>query len=213
MPYPASSQILRYDPTADGSGFSVPAPYFVGEGEDVAAFRQLLIDGDVYAVTSPNLIRYFNGNATNFALEDPPDNEDLRPGHDYALLAATGTRGVGQLFVWDQLHGRVIVFDKNEGTVIEQFIASPGSSPLTDIRGMYLIDHGQDEPPTLVWARPEGIYQVVLEEPEDVEPTPSPTPSAEPSQTARPSLSTPSPEPTPTERPRRTPRPTPAPTP
>ena len=53
VPYPASSQILRYDPTADGSGFSVPVPYFVGEGEDVAAFRQLLIDGDVYAVTSP----------------------------------------------------------------------------------------------------------------------------------------------------------------
>jgi len=213
VPYPASSQILRYDPTADGSGFSVPAPYFLGEGEDVAAFRQLLIDGDVYAVTSPNVIRYFNGRATSFALDDPPDNEDLRPGHDYALMAATGTRGVGQLVVWDQLHGRVIVFDKNEGTVLEQFIAAPGSSPLTDVRGMYIIDNGQDEPPTLVWARPDGIYQVVLEEPDDVAPTPSPTPSAEPSQTPRPSLATPTPEPTPTERPRRTPRPTPAPTP
>jgi len=215
VPYPASSQILRYDPTADGSGFSVPAPYFEGEGEDVAAFRQLLIDGDVYAVTSPNLIRYFNGRGTGFALDDPPDNADLRPGHDYALMAATGTRGVGQLFVWDQLHGRVLVFDKNEGTNLGQFVATPGSPPMTDMRGMYLIDRGQDDPPTLVWARAEGIYQVVLDEPQDVEPSPSPTASDRPSPSAGPSPSgaTPTPEPSPTERPRRTPRPTSAPTP
>ena len=63
VPYPASSQILRYEPTADGSGFSAPAPYFVGESEDVAAFSQLLIDGDVYAVTAPDVLRYFNGRA------------------------------------------------------------------------------------------------------------------------------------------------------
>ena len=49
VPYPPSGQILRYDPTADGGGFSAPIPYFVSEGEDVASFHQLLVDGDVYA--------------------------------------------------------------------------------------------------------------------------------------------------------------------
>ena len=85
VPYPASSQILRYDPTADGSGFSAPAPYFVGEGEDVAAFRQLLDRRRrLRRDRAPTCMRYFNGRATGFALDDPPDNDDLRPGHDYA---------------------------------------------------------------------------------------------------------------------------------
>lgn len=215
VPYPADGQILRYDPTADGSGFSVPTPYFLGEGEDVASFRQLLIDGDVYAVTSPNLIRYFNGRATGFALDDPPDNADLRPGHDYGLMATTGTRGVGQLFVWDKLHGRVLVYDKNDGTYVEQFFAAPGTAPFADLAGMYLIDRGQQFSPILVWARPEGVYQVALDDEQEPEPTPTPSPS--PSQSARPSPTTqPSPTgptPTPTERPRRTPRPTPVPSP
>jgi hypothetical protein len=29
LPYPRTNQILRYDPTADGGGFSPPAPYFI----------------------------------------------------------------------------------------------------------------------------------------------------------------------------------------
>ena len=57
----AGGQILRYDPTADGSGFSAPNPYFVSEGEDVSAFHQLLVDGDVYAVTSDTVLQYFDG--------------------------------------------------------------------------------------------------------------------------------------------------------
>ncbi len=206
MPYPAESQLLRYEPTADGSGFSVPAPYFVGEDEDVSAFRQLYIDGDVYAVTGDNLLRYFSGAMTNFTLDEPPDNEDLRPGHDYALMAATGTRGVGLLVVWDQLHSRILVYDKSEGTHAEQFIAAPGTAPLADIRGMYLIDRGAARAPILVFARPEGIYQVDLAEEQEPQATPSPSPSPRPTQTVLPSPSGPSPEPT--ERPRRTPRPT-----
>ena len=127
VPYPASSQILRYDPTADGSGFSVPAPYFLGEGEDVAAFRQLLIDGDVYAVTSPNVIRYFNGRATSFALDDAA--RQRRPAPGPRLRADRGDRAraaSASCTSGTQLHGRVLVFDKNEGTYVEQFIAAPG---------------------------------------------------------------------------------------
>ena len=204
-----SSQILRYEPTADGSGFSVPAPYFVGDDEDVSAFRQLYIDGDVYAVTSANLLRYFSGARTNFTLDEPPDNEDLRPGHDYALMAATGTRGVGLLAVWDLLHARILVYDKSDGTYSEQFIAAPGAAPFDALRGMYLVDRGAARAPILVYARPEGIYQVDLAAQQEPTPTPSPSPSAPPSPSIRPTPTGPSPEPT--VRPRRTPRATPSP--
>ena len=209
VPYPAENQVLRYEPTADGSGFSVPAPYFVGEDEDVTAFRQLHVDGDLYAVTSANLLRYFSGTLTNFTLDEPPDNEDLRPGHDYALMAATGTRGVGLLAVWDQLHSRILVYDKTEGTHSEQFVAAPGAAPFADLRGMYLVDRGAARAPILVYARPEGIYQVDLAEQQEPNPTPSPSPSSHPSPSVRPTPTGPSPEPT--ERPRRTPRASPSP--
>ena len=155
VPYPPDDQILRYEPTADGSGFSAPNPYFVASGEDVAAFHQLLVDGDVYAVTSDTVLRYFDGRDTTFALDQPPDNGDLRPGHDYRLMTASGDRGVGQLFVWDKLHQRIVVFDKATATYVEQFVAAPGSTAFADIVGMYLVDSGNG-PPVLYWPQPPG---------------------------------------------------------
>jgi len=213
VPYPPSGQILRYDPTADGGGFSAPNPYFVSEGEDVTSFRQLLVDGDVYAVTADNVLRYFNGRRSGaFELTDPPDAADLRPGHDYRLMAATGTRGVGELFVWDAANARVLAFDKTDGTFVEQYVAAPGAAPLSDLTGMYVIDRGVETPPILVYSRADGLYQVILSAPA-VAPSPSlsPTPlESEPvaSPTAPSASETPAlPTPEPTQRPRRTPRP------
>jgi hypothetical protein len=218
VPFPPSGQILRYDPTADGSGFSAPNPYFVGEAEPVDTFESLLVDGDVYALTKDEVLRYFNGRRSGaFESAELPDDADLRPGHDYRFMAATGTRGVGTLYVWDAEHGRILAFDKIDGTLIGQFVGADGAVPLTNITGMYVVESGSELiPPTLIFARPEGLYQVVLGAPEEVVPSPSPGASVAPSSSAsaRPSgtpvvTQVPSASPTvePTLRPRRTPRP------
>lgn len=211
VPYPPTTQVLRYDPTADGSGFSAPNPYFVSQAEDVASFRQLLVDGDVYAVTRDKVVRYFNGRqSTAFDPPDPPDDGDVRPGHDYHLIAATGTRGVGNLFVWDATHERVLAFDKTDGTYVEQFVAAEGAPAMADLSGMYIVERGTDVPPILVFARPDGIYQVVLVAP-DVVATPPPAASFTPEPSSEPtppqSITPATPTPEPTLRPRRTPRP------
>ena len=216
VPYPQTSQVLRYDPTADGGGFSAPAPYLVDADEEVAAFRQLYIDGDVYALTADKLLGYFNGRQTGFAPDDPPDAEDLRVGHEYALLAATGTRGVGQLYLWDRTWSRLLVFDKADGAYVAQYLAADGAPGLDEVRGMYLVSSGEAQPPTLIWARPDGLYHVVLAEGGEVQPSASPTVVPEPTPRATPGASptaSPGHEPTaePTERPRRTPRITDAP--
>lgn len=206
VPHPTSSQILRYEPAADGSGFRAPTPYFVSEGEDVASFRQLHIDGDIYAVTSDALLRYFNGRRTTFELEPPPDDADLRPGFDLGLMAATGTRGVGRLIVWDAQHERMLVYSKADGSYMEQYVSAAGSPPFANVRGMFAVDRGEVEPPLLVWANGEGVYSTVLE--------PAPEPGTErtpgPGVSSPPPRATPTgPTPEPTERPRRTPRATP----
>jgi hypothetical protein len=219
VPYPTSSQILRYDPTADGGGFSAPAPYFISESVDVAAFRQLYVDGDVYAVTTDNLDRYFNGRQTTFSLDPPPDDQDLRPGHDYALLAATGVRGDGDLYVWDRLWSRVLVYDKAAGAYSTQFVAADGAPPLTDLTGMYIVDRGHAQPALLVYSTSTGLYQVELTAGGGPEPTPSVSPAASASPvpltspSVAPSQTPAEPTPSPTPRPRRTPRATASPTP
>jgi len=214
VPYPPTGQILRYDPTADGGGFSAPNPYFVSEGEDVASFRQLLVDGDVYAVTADQLLRYFNGRRTGFELAAPPDENDLRPGHDYRFIGATGTRGQGTIYVYDGTHARVLAFDKAEGAYLEQFVADTGAPPLSDVTGMYVIDSGSvSVPATLVYSRADGLYQMTLSAPEAIPsnppetigPEPTETPALSPTPAGSEPPATPTPEPT--QRPRRTPRP------
>ena len=71
------------------------------------------------------MLRYFNGRrVTSYALADPPDGEDVRPGHDYQQFAGTGVRNeAGRLYVWDATHKRVLVFNKDDGAYIEQFVA------------------------------------------------------------------------------------------
>lgn len=215
VPYPSAQQILRYEPTADGSGFSAPAPYFLGTTEDVAAFKQLMIDGDVYAVTEPALKRYFTGRDSGFSLDPAPDDQNMRPGHLYELVAATGSKGNGDLFLWDKQWSRILVYDKLNGTYAQQYIAANGAPPFSDLAGMYIVDRGVIQPPILVWARPDGLYQVPLVAPQT--PVGSPAPSG--LKTSVPTLpppasfiATPSPQVTPvpasvepTIRPRRTP--------
>ena len=221
VPYPKTSQILRYDPTADGSGFSAPAPYFISESVDVSSFRQLYVDGDVYAVTGDNLDQFFSGRQTAFSLDLPPDDGDVRPGHDYALLAATGIRGDGNLFVWDKLWSRVLVYDKSAGAYSTQYLAADGTPPLADLVGVYGIDRGHTQPALMVFATSTGLYQVELGVATGPTPSISPTPSASASATSSP-ITTPTPyasetpappSPSPTPRPRRTPRPSASPAP
>jgi hypothetical protein len=207
VPYPPESQILRYDPVAEGSGFIAPAPYLINRDDRVSDFRQLYIDGDVYALVSEGLLRYFGGTRSTFELDDPPDSGDLRPGHDYGRLAATGTRGLGLLMLWDRTHQRLVTYNKSDRAYLGQYVGAPGEPALDDVRGMYLLERGESLPPVLVWAGPTGLFVTVLDDS-----------SAEPGATTVPDVGTPAPSATPagpsaepTERPRRTPRQTPSP--
>src|SRR3954470_9240116 len=222
VPYPTGSQILRYEPTADGSGFSEPGPYFLNNNEPVASFKQVMVDGDVYALTPTDLIRYFSGARTGFSLDPAPDDKNLRPGHTYGHMDATGTKGSGQLFIWDSKWQRLLVYNKTDGTYVEQYVAADGAPALSDVTGMYIVDQGVTKPPLLFWARPEGLYQAPLV----AAPPPSGSPGASAGASVTPSASASAQAPTPTpvrsvpaasstaappsapatERPRRTPR-------
>jgi hypothetical protein len=209
--HPPSQQILRYEPVADGSSFIAPTPYFLGENEPVDSFRRLFIDGDIYALTGDNVLRYFNGRrVTSYALADPPDGEDVRPGHDYQQFAGTGLRNeAGRLYVWDASHKRVLVFNKEDGTYLEQFVAD--GSEFDDVRGMYVAEGAAGQPSALIFATAGGLYSVGLDTTPVDQPSPAPsgsglvTPPPSSGASLEPSGS---PGASPSDRPIRTPRPT-----
>jgi hypothetical protein len=171
---PSASQIQRYDPTADGSGFSRPAGYLQAtDGTAVDTFRGLLIDGDVYVLTAAGIDRYGNGRkSSDWRLADAPDAVDLRPGRDLGLFAMSGPRTTGRLYAWDQKHERLLVFGKN-GTYQEQFVPRAPTPAFKDVRGIAVEEGGEGEPPTLLWVTPTALYSSQLVDRGGTSPSPS----------------------------------------
>ena len=136
---PTANQIMKYQLQAAAGGFSAPTTYLSTDTEAVDSFLALRVDGDIYALTSDTVLKHYNGQLMGFRLQIPPDDGDLRPGHDYALIQGTGDHSSpGQLFVYDAKWNRVLVFDKTTGAYIEQWLGV-SSAPLADTAGMVLV--------------------------------------------------------------------------
>jgi hypothetical protein len=162
---PTQAQILRYQQTFDGSAFQVPTPYLVTKNEGVGDIRQLYIDADLYALTDEALQRYrFGRYEGTFALKDPPDAEDMRPGHDYALVTGTGSAATnGRLYLYDAKHDRIVGFSKESGEYIGQWTTGPKGPSMDDMRGMYVVRaKKKKDPDRLFWVTPEGVFESTL---------------------------------------------------
>ena len=156
----------------------------------------MLIDGDAYVLNRDGLIRYQSGRADDYELEMPPDDEDVRSGHDYRQFAIDPVRREGRVWLWDGEHDRVLAMEKSSGDYVEQFVGAPGADALTDLRGMFVVESAEaGQPNVLIWADAGRLLATPLL---DVSAAPSPTPTASPS---------PSPTPKPTKKPKKTPKP------
>ncbi|MGZ3641536.1 MAG: hypothetical protein ACXVAI_04640 [Candidatus Limnocylindrales bacterium] len=195
---PSSKQILRYSPAADGSGYTSDPTDYLAAPTDVSGFKALYIDGDVYTLQSDNATRYNSGQASSFELKTPPDDGDVRPGHDYRVLAATGGKGQGRLWVWDTRHDRVVAFAKADGSYQGQFIVEAGGVGYVDVRGMAVVERTGGQAPVLVWATAESIMASPLEPAPEPGVSPSPSASGSAKPTAKPTAK---PKATPTRKP------------
>ena len=177
---PSSKQILRYPPAADGSGYPRAPNDYLAAAADVSGFRQLLIDGDVYVLSGEGIIRYQSGRADDFEIALPPDNDDLRPGHDYRLLAAGPQRREGRLWIWDAEHQRLLAFSKLSGDYLEQYVAARSAAPLDGLRGAYVVEGGEGATPTLLWSDGKRLLAASLLAPATPGTSPSPSGSGSP---------------------------------
>ena len=200
VPDPTQQQILRYPPTGDGGGFSPPTDFFLAPNADVANFLGISVDGNIYALTTDTVINNHLGSVLQgWTLAVPPDDGDLRVGHAYALFDGTGAPGSGRLYVWDKTYGRLLVFNKSDGSYVDQWLPAPGSPDMTDLRGMYVVEptvapgatatpspagsvspSGSATPsggaPTVYWVTGNALMSAQLVD-APVAPAPTPTPS------------------------------------
>ena len=166
---PSLNQVMRYQQTFDGSAFSPPTPYLATQTAEVTDFEQLYIDFDVYALFDNTLRRHqFGKYDGGFALELPPDNDDLRRGQDYTMVDGSGrASSAGRVYTYDAKHGRVVGFSKADGSYLAQWLPRGEGTEMDDVRGMYVIEgglnkRGRRRSDTLVWITPDGIYRVAL---------------------------------------------------
>lgn len=158
---PSQGQILRYQQTFDFSSFQVPSGYLVTKSDEVGQLKQLHIDSDVFGLVGNALQKYsFGRYQGNFALGEPPDLNDVRPGRDYTLVAGTGSSSTdGTLYLYDAKWGRIVAFSKVDGSYRGQWVPGPDDPSMEDIRGMYVIAGSKKKDPArLVWTTPEGIF-------------------------------------------------------
>lgn len=199
IPDPSVNQILKYRPTLDGGGFEAPDNYLTSpDRENVGDFRKLYVDADLYALTSSDVIKHSSGRVQSYSLQTPPDDGDLRPGHDYRYI--TGT--VDKLYVFDIKWGRVIIFNKASGQYLAQWQTRGKQPTMTDVRGMYAFQPARgnnatnDPAPVVYWITPDAIYGSQLVEATEAVVTPPPDASSAPVKTPKPAK-TPKPPKTP----------------
>ena len=167
---PSLNQIMKYTQDFDGSSFAAPGPWLSSPSSEVGAIDQIYIDFDVYTLFDDTLRRYEFGKWDgSFELGELPDDSDLRPGHDYRMVDGSGSEGsLGRAYLYDARHGRIVGFDKADGSYIGQWYPKDGGTQMADIRGMYVIEGGLNKKKTkrkndqLVWVTPEGIYKTTL---------------------------------------------------
>ena len=167
---PSLNQIMRYTQTLDGSAFSAPTDYLASQTAEVAEFDQLYVDFDIYALFDNTLRRHAYGKYDGtFALDEMPDDGDIRPGHDFRLVSGSGhSNSLGRLYVYDAAHSRVVAFDKDDGSYVAQWRPKGDGGEMDDVRGMYVIEGGLNKKgdrrknDVLVWITPDGIYRTTL---------------------------------------------------
>ena len=167
---PALNQVMRYVQTMDGSGFDAPSALLASQSSEVADYDQLYIDFDVYALFDDTLRRHRYGKYDGaFSLAELPDDGDLRPGHEYRLVDGSGSAtSMGRVYLYDARHGRIVGFDKEDGSYIGQWLPQGDGGEMDDIRGMYVVEGGLTKKgdkrrnDKLIWITPSGIYQANL---------------------------------------------------
>ena len=124
---PSEQQIIAYSPSADGGGFPGAGSPWLATARDVAELSSIYIDGDVFAATAGELVRFVSGKSDGWDAS-APDDTLLRPAPEYSLVAGgLGTdRRTGWIYAYDKPNARIVAIDKTDGSYKAQYRLAGG---------------------------------------------------------------------------------------
>jgi hypothetical protein len=200
---PSAQNIMVLSPANDGSGYPLKPTGRLPTNRPVDDITDLFIDGDIYVAEAGGVARVIP--ATSWTA-NAPDDTQLRPNPKYTMLAAPArpdggsTKGIGDLYAFDETNSRIVAFSKANGGYDGQFLLADGSTEWSGLRDFVVLPGADTESPkTVWWISDTGLHTTVLEQAD--EPTASPGPSA--SAPAASPAATPKPKPTKTPKPKR----------
>src|SRR6185312_56776 len=118
-------------------------------------------DGDIFAATSGELLRFFSGKDDGWNAKAPKDTM-LRPAPSYSIVASGSPRREGEILGYDKPNGRIVALAKVDGAYHTQYRLAGGLPDWSDLRGMYVVTGGEGQPSTLIWLSSDGINQATL---------------------------------------------------
>ena len=193
---PSGQQVLVYTPAADGSGYPGTPTGRLSTAQVVDNVDAMLIDGDIY---------FAQGGAARRVVPQsdwkPADIGDqiIHPTTRFTLLSTYDAKGAGLIYGYDAASGRIVAYQKADGSFVAQYRLANGDPSWGNLRGFYVVPGPASAPPTIVWV--DGLRVGVSPLVAVDEPIPgaaSPSPSASPPASPKPRVT-----PKPTAKPRR----------
>jgi len=123
---PGANQIYKHKETVDGFGEGAK---WINEksGIDIRNATSMTIDSTIYILRSNGSVEeYLTGNKIKFSIEELKD-----PAMEPTLIFTE--TGLKNLYIADPLKNRVIVFDKEKGTLLKQFIVKNFNFSIKDM--------------------------------------------------------------------------------
>ncbi len=174
---PSAEQVLRYSPSADGSGFPAQPTRWLSAPRDVSGVTSMYIDGDIWLADSGGVLRVADGNSEGWEAETP-DDEVLRSVPSYQVVSSGAERRAGTIYAFDAANDRLIALSQVNGAFLGQYRLADGSDAWSDMRDFYVEASVEGQPDAIVWISKDAVHRAVLESITSAPESPGPTDGA-----------------------------------
>ncbi len=167
---PNSRQIMKYQPSADGSGYpSGDKTKYLSVDQDLTSVDDMYVDGTMYLLQNGQITRFEKGGAVKtWKAQLPADTADkaklLRTQTPvYTRICADNpNQDQGTVYAYDSVNRRVVALRKDDGAVVGEYLVASREPWLSDVRGMFVVTDATGQNPVLYWVESGSLMMAPL---------------------------------------------------
>jgi type II secretory pathway pseudopilin PulG len=138
---PSQSQVVKYPPAPDGSGYpSAARANYLSVAQDLNQVTDMYVDGKVYLVDKGKITQYQLGQAVRGWNVDAPSDTLIRPKAPFYthLIADNIAQDQGTFYAYDNANRRIVAFKKLDGTIVGQYMVPANLPWFSALTGMFV---------------------------------------------------------------------------